>query len=165
MGCYVVGIAGSDDKARFIKETFGFDEAINYNSTNDLKAAVAEACPRGVDIYFDNVGGRISDHVLANINAYGRVPVCGTIANYNDTSPSTGPSLLPLVVYKFLTIRGFLIADFASQFSQGIAQLTQWLNEGKVHYTETVEEGFGKLPDAFIGLFDGKNTGKEIVKV
>jgi NADPH-dependent curcumin reductase CurA len=165
MGCRVVGIAGSDDKTALLKSKFGFDEAINYKTTTDMKAAIAAVCPGGVDIYFDNVGGPVSDAVFPNLNAYGRVPVCGAISNYNDTETPAGPSLLPLVVYKFLTIQGFLIADFSPRFAAGIAQLARWLKEGKLTYSETIVKGFDKLPEAFLGLFEGKNEGKMIVKI
>ena len=165
MGCRVVGIVGTDDKATLIKSKFGFDEALNYKTTPNLKDAIAKACPAGVDIYFDNVGGAISDSVIANLNAYARVPVCGTIANYNDTIDQLSPSLLPQVVYKFLTIQGFLIADFATRFPEGLALLVTWLKAGKLHYSETILEGFEHLPDAFIGLFEGRNEGKMIVKI
>lgn len=165
MGCRVVGIAGTDDKTLLLKSKFGFDEAINYKTTTDMKAAVAAACPDGVDIYFDNVGGPVSDAVFPNLNAYGRVPVCGAISNYNDTETPASPSILPLVVYKFLKIQGFLIADFAPRFAEGTAQLAQWLKDGKLTYSETITQGFEKLPEAFLGLFEGKNEGKMIVKV
>jgi len=165
MGCRVVGITGSDAKTALLKSKFGFDEAINYRTIKDMKAAIAEACPNGVDIYFDNVGGSVSDAVFPNLNAYGRVPVCGVISNYNDTEVSASPNLLPLVVYKFLTIQGFLIADFAPRFTEGTAQLAQWLKEGKLTYSETIVNGFEKLPEAFLGLFEGKNEGKMIVEI
>jgi NADPH-dependent curcumin reductase CurA len=165
MGCRVVGIVGTDDKARLIKSKFGFDEAINYKTTPDLRSAIAKSCSAGVDIYFDNVGGAISDSVIANMNTYGRVPVCGTIASYNDITEQLSPSLLPQVVYKFLTIQGFLIADFATRFPEALAQLATWLKSGKLNYSETIIEGFEHLPDAFIGLFEGRNEGKMIVKI
>jgi len=165
MGCRVVGITGSDDKTGLLKNKFGFDEAINYKTATDMKAAIAAACPNGVDIYFDNVGGPISDAVFENLNAYGRVPVCGAISNYNDKEKSLSPSLLPLVVYKFLTIQGFLIADFAPRFAEGTAQLAHWLKAGRITYSETIVKGFDKLPEAFLGLFEGKNEGKMIVEI
>jgi NADPH-dependent curcumin reductase CurA len=165
IGCKVVGIAGTDEKVNLLKTKFGYDGAINYKTTPDLKAEIAELCPEGVDIYFDNVGGTISDGVIAHMNNYGRIAVCGTISNYNDVEAQTGPSLLPIVVYKFLTIQGFLIGDHAARFPGVIAQLSAWLKEGKIAYSETILEGFDKLPEAFIGLFEGKNEGKMIVKV
>jgi NADPH-dependent curcumin reductase CurA len=165
MGCRVVGIVGTDEKAALIKGKFGFDEAINYRTVTDMTAALAAACPAGVDIYFDNVGGPVSDAVMACLNPYGRVAMCGSIANYNDTEQALSPSILPLVVYKFLTIRGFLIADFAARFPEGLAQLAAWLKQGKLTYSETIVEGFEQLPEAFIGLFEGRNEGKMLVKV
>lgn len=165
LGCRVIGIVGTDEKAALIKGKFGFDEAINYRTAADMPAAIAAACPGGVDIYFDNVGGPVSDAVLASLNPYGRVAVCGTIASYNDPKPALSPSILPLVVYKFLTIRGFLIADFAARFPEGLAQLATWLQQGKLTYSETIVEGFERLPEAFIGLFEGRNEGKMLVKV
>jgi NADPH-dependent curcumin reductase CurA len=165
MGCKVVGIAGTDKKTALLKTKFGYDGAINYKTTPDVKAAVAELCPEGVDIYFDNVGGTISDAVIANMNKYGRIPVCGTISNYNDVEEQTGPSLLPIVVYKFLAIQGFLIGDHTARFPGVTAQLAAWLKEGKIAYSETILDGFDKLPEAFIGLFEGRNEGKMIVKI
>lgn len=165
MGCKVIGIVSTDEKAALLKSKFGYDDVINYKNTPDMKAAVAKICPGGVDIYFDNVGGKISDGVIANMNAYGRIPVCGSISNYNDITEQTGPRLLPIVVYKFLTIQGFLIGDHAAKFTEVTKKLLAWLNEGRITYSETIMEGFDKLPEAFTGLFEGKNEGKMIVKV
>jgi NADPH-dependent curcumin reductase CurA len=165
MGCHVVGIVGTDEKKDLIKDKFGFDAAINYRAVPDMKSAIAAACPDGVDIYFDNVGGDISDGVLANVNDNARIPVSGAISNYNDLEIQNGPRLLPLVVYKRLLVRGFLIGDFASRFDEGREQLLAWLNEGRITYSETIVNGFDNLPQAFIGLFEGRNEGKMIVKV
>jgi NADPH-dependent curcumin reductase CurA len=165
MGCRVIGIVGTDEKANLINDRFGFDGAINYNAVADLPSEIATLCPAGVDIYFDNVGGNISDAVIANINSYGRIIACGAISNYNYASIPIGPSLLPLVVYKFLSIHGFLIADFAPRFPEGVKQLAAWINSEDLHYSETTTKGFEKLPEAFIGLFQGENSGKMIVQV
>jgi len=165
LGCRVIGIAGTDEKIELLKSKFGFDEAINYKTNPDIKAAIAAVCLNGVDVYFDNVGGEISDGVIANLNNNARIIVCGSISNYNDTEAQTGPRLLPLVVYKRLSIRGFLIADYADKFAEGTTQLSTWLKDGKLTYSETIMEGFDKLPEAFIGLFEGKNEGKMIVKI
>jgi NADPH-dependent curcumin reductase CurA len=165
MGCRVIGIVGTDEKAALIKDQFNFDEAINYKTEPDLRAAIAAHCVNGVDIYFDNVGGIISEAVLNNINTYGRVVVCGSISSYNEAEPLLSPSILPLVVYKFLSIQGFLIGDLAPGFPEGLIQLTTWIEEGKLKYTETILEGFEKLPEAFLGLFEGRNEGKMIVKI
>lgn len=165
MGCKVVGIVGTEEKAELIRSAFGFDDAINYNHIPDIKSAIANACPNGVNIYFDNVGGVISDGVIANMSSYGRIAACGAISNYNDAEEQMSPALLPLVVYKFLTIQGFLIGDYVTRFPEGLAQLSSWLQEEKLTYAETIIDGFENLPKAFIGLFEGKNQGKMLVRV
>lgn len=164
-GCKVIGIVGSDEKADFIKNELGFDAAINYKTNVDIGAVLDKLCPEGIDVYFDNVGGNISDAVISKMNDYGRVVVCGTIANYNDEKGAVGPRLLPLVVYKKLLIQGFLIGDYKERFNEGRAQLTQWLIDGNLNYRETIVKGFEQLPEAFIGLFNGKNEGKMLVEM
>ncbi len=165
MGCRVIGITGSDEKVELLKSKFKFDDAINYKTCTDLRKAIKNACPKGVDIYFDNVGGVISDAVLANINKYARLPVCGAISLYNENKLPIGPRLQPLLLTKSATMRGFIVSDFADKFAIAVKQLTIWLNEGNITYTETIIEGFDSIPAAFIDLFDGKNEGKMIVKV
>jgi len=165
LGCRVVGIAGSDEKVALLKSKFHFDEAINYNTTTDMKTAIKESCPDGVDIYFDNVGGSISDAVLANINKYARLPVCGAISLYNKTEVPVGPRIQPIILTKSATMRGFIISDFADKFPVATKKLTDWLNEDKLTFSETIVEGFDSIPQAFIDLFDGKNKGKMIVKI
>lgn len=165
MGCRVIGIAGSDDKVEMLKSKFGFDEAINYNSTKDMNKAIAEAAPNGVDIYFDNVGGAISDAVHRNINQFARVIICGAISLYNATELPMGPRVEGLLIKKSALMQGFIVSDFSDKFVEGAQQLGQWLQEGKLTYEETVVEGFDSIPQSFIDLFTGKNTGKMIVKV
>ncbi|MBB2148706.1 NADP-dependent oxidoreductase [Pedobacter gandavensis] len=165
LGCRVVGIAGTDEKVEMLKSKFHFDEAINYKTTTDLKAAVKAACPTGVDVYFDNVGAAISDAVLANINRYARIPVCGAISLYNATTPDLGPRIQPTMVIKSALMQGFIVSAFAAKFPEAIAQMSTWLKEGKLSYAETVVEGFDQIPQAFMDLFEGKNEGKMIVKV
>lgn len=165
MGCRVVGIAGSDEKVDLLKSKFGFDEAINYNTTEDMTKAIAEACPNGVDVYFDNVGGEISDAVHANINRLGRVINCGAISAYNDTSVLTGPRVEYFLIKKSALMQGFIVSNYAEKFPEGIKHLSKWLSEGKLTSTETIVEGFENIPQAFIDLFDGKNNGKMIVKI
>lgn len=164
-GCHVVGIAGTDEKVEMLKSKFGFDEAINYNTTKDMNKAIAKASPNGVDVYFDNVGGTISDAVHRNINQFGRVVVCGAISLYNATELPMGPRVEGLLIRKSALMQGFIVSDFSDKFAEGAQQLGQWLKEGKLTYEETVVEGFENIPQAFIGLFTGKNTGKMIVKV
>lgn len=165
LGCRVVGIAGSDDKVEMLKSKFGFDDAINYNTAKDIKKSIAAACPNGVDVYFDNVGGDISDSVHANINRFGRIIVCGAISSYNETSVPTGPRVEHFLIRKSALMQGFIIGNYAEKFSEGAKQLLKWLKEGKLTYTETIVEGFDAIPQAFIDLFDGKNNGKMIVKI
>lgn len=165
MGCNVVGITGTDEKAKLLKSKFKFDNAINYKTSKDLKEAIQNSCPNGVDIYFDNVGGEISDAVLANINKYARLPVCGYISDYNNTKVPIGPRIQPIILTKSATMRGFIIGDFSAKFPAAMKQLAVWLKEGKLTYAETIVNGFDNIPQAFIDLFSGKNEGKMIVKV
>ena len=163
-GCYVVGIAGSDEKIKLLKEEFGFDDVINYKTTTDMKKAIANACPKGVDIYFDNVGGEISDAVISNINFHARIPLCGQISLYNTTEKPMGPRLQPMLLTRSVLMQGFIVSNFQEHFPEGIKHLAQWLKEGKLQYSETIVHGFEKLPQAFLGLFSGENTGKMIVE-
>ncbi|WP_143310952.1 NADP-dependent oxidoreductase [Chitinophaga vietnamensis] len=164
-GCRVVGIAGGADKVKMLTDQFGFDAAIDYKNNKDMKAAVAAACPNGVDIYFDNVGGEISDAVMLNLNFHARVPLCGQIALYNATELPNGPRPQPLLVTRSILMQGFVIGNYASRFEEGFKALFAWVKAGKLKYTETVEEGFDHLPEALLGLFSGRNSGKMIVKV
>ncbi len=163
-GCRIVGIAGSDEKIKMLKEEFGFDEGINYKTTTNIKKDIAKACPKGVDIYYDNVGGEISDAVIANLNFHSRVVLCGQISLYNSTEIPVGPRPQPMLLTRSVLMQGFIVSDFQSQFPEGIKQLVNWVKEGKLKFTETIEHGFEKLPEALLGLFSGENTGKMIVK-
>lgn len=165
LGMRVVGLAGSDEKVALLKSVFGFDEGINYKSSPDLGKALASACPEGVDVYFDNVGGAISDAVLFHLNTFARVVVCGAISVYNETSLPKGLAVQPFLIRKRVLMQGFLVFDFADQYPKALEQLTQWLLEGKLQHRETLREGFEAIPQAFIDLFAGKNKGKMIVKV
>lgn len=165
LGCHVVGIAGSDEKTALLKSTFGFHETINYQTTSNLSEAIAKACPDGADIYFDNVGGVISDDVRASINRFGRIIVCGSISTYNQTSPPMGPRVETFLIRKSVLMQGFIVSNYAVKFPGALQQLTQWLTDGQLRYTETIAEGFNNIPKAFINLFEGSNTGKMIVKI
>ncbi len=165
LGCKVVGITGSDEKVALLKSKFRFDNAINYKTTPDLKEVIKNACPNGVDIYFDNVGGVISDAVLANINKHARLPVCGAISLYNNTTVALGPRLQPIILTKSATMSGFIVGDFFEKFPAATKQLTVWLKENNITFSETIVEGFDNIPQAFIDLFEGKNKGKMIVKI
>lgn len=165
LGCKVVGITGSDEKAALLTSKFKFDEAINYKTSSDLKDAIRSSCPNGVDIYFDNVGGEISDAVLTNINNHARLPVCGAISLYNNTDVALGPRLQPIILTKSATMRGFIVGDFFESFPAAIKQLTIWLKDDNITFIETIVEGFDNIPQSFIDLFEGKNVGKMLVKV
>jgi NADPH-dependent curcumin reductase CurA len=165
MGCTVVGITGTDEKVELLKSKFKFDKAINYKTTPDLKEAIGNICPKGVDIYFDNVGGEISDAVLANINKHARLPVCGTISHYNDTKVPVGPRIQPILLTKSAMMKGFIVGDYSAKFPAATNQLAIWLKEGKLTYAETIVYGFDNIPQAFLDLFEGKNKGKMIVKI
>jgi hypothetical protein len=165
LGLNVVGIAGTDDKVDMLKSEFGFDEGINYKTTENMTEAIAKACPDGVDIYFDNVGGDISDAVLYNINKFSRTINCGAISVYNNTEMPKSISVQPFLVKKSSLMQGFVIFDYADKHPAGIKQLTEWLQEEKLHYTETIHEGFDSIPQAFLDLFEGKNKGKMIIKL
>ena len=165
LGCHVVGIAGSDEKVEMLKSKLGYDHAINYKTTKDMAKAIAEACPKGVDVYYDNVGGPISDAVHNNINQFGRIIVCGAISTYNATETPMGPRVEGFLIKKSALMQGFIVGNYASKFAEGAKQLGQWVQEGKLVDEETIVEGFENTPQAFIDLFSGKNTGKMIVKI
>jgi NADPH:quinone reductase len=165
-GCQVVGIAGGPQKTKYLTAECGFDAALDYKSTSDYAAALRELCPQGIDAYFDNVGGPISDAVFTHLNQRARIAICGQIAQYNDTQTSQGPRLLRYVLVARATIRGFLIFDYSpAQTTSALAKLTEWVRSGKLKYHEDVIDGFENMPRAMIGLFLGENLGKRVVKV
>ncbi|MUH36872.1 NADP-dependent oxidoreductase [Zobellia amurskyensis] len=164
-GCRVVGIAGSDEKLTLMKDKFGFDEGINYKTTKNMNEAVAKACPNGVDVYYDNVGGEILDAAMNNINKNGRVINCGAISLYNETGPQTGPRYEGIFVKKTVLMQGFLVRDHVKEFGPATQQLLEWLNDGKLTYSETIVDGFENIPQAFLDLFEGKNKGKMVVQI
>ena len=164
-GCRVVGIAGSDEKTSYLTDELGFDAAINYKDTDDYAAALEDAAPDGVDAYYDNVGGEITDAVFANLNEGASVGICGQISLYNAEEPPVGPRKLGTVLTKRATVRGFLVGDFASRFEEATRRLGSWVESGDLQYRETVTEGLENAPDAFLGLFEGENVGKQLVKV
>lgn len=164
-GCRVVGTAGSDEKNEYLRRELGVDVAINYKTTENMFAALKEACPNGIDIYFDNVGGEVSNAVMPLINDFARIVVCGQISIYNSDKPSIGPRPQPFLLIHKATMRGFIITQYANRFAEGIAQLAQWFMSGKLKHAESITEGFENTPQAFIGLFSGENLGKQVVKI
>ena len=165
LGLNVIGIAGTDEKIDMLKSEFGFDHGINYKTTKDMKAAIKEAAPNGVDIYFDNVGGPISDAVLFNINQFARIIICGAISVYNKTELPMAVAVQPFLVKNSALMQGFIVSNYAEKFPVAMKQLSTWLGEGKLAYKETIVEGFDNTPQAFLDMMNGKNKGKMIVKV
>jgi NADPH2:quinone reductase len=164
-GARVVGFAGSDEKVSFLEDDLGFDAAINYKETDDYHAALAEAVADGVDVYFDNVGGPITDAVFTKLNLDARVAVCGQIAHYNDEEVPTGPRKLPGLIPVRAKVQGLLVSDFATRFGEASERLGRWVASGDLKHRETVVDGLENAPDAFLGLFSGDNIGKQVVKI
>ena len=163
-GCRVVGIAGGPEKCRYLKEELGVDAVVDYKA-GDVSQALKEASPKGVDIYFDNVGGEVSDAVLPLINHGARIIICGQISMYNNAKIELGPRPQPFLLINSALMRGFIITDYAARFAEGVVQLGKWFAEGKLKHAETIVEGFDNTPAAFIGLFKGENLGKQLVKI
>jgi NADPH:quinone reductase len=164
-GAYVVGIAGSDEKVKYLTEKLGFDKAINYKTCGNIRDALKEACPVGIDVYFENVGGEIGDAALSLLNKFARVPVCGAISAYNSTEGDIGNRVQTVLIKSSALMKGYVVNDYADRFKEGASQLGQWLSEGRLSYEETITEGFDNIPEAFLGLFQGNNLGKQLVKV
>ena len=168
-GCRVVGIAGGADKCRSAVQELGFDACIDHHSP-DLATQLAAACPQGIDVYFENVGGKVFEAVLPLLNTGARVPVCGLIAHYNATALPDGPDRSPLLMRTLLTKRirmqGFIIFDdYGHRYPEFLKDMGQWLTEGKVRFREDMVDGLENAPQAFIGLLEGKNFGKLVVRV
>jgi len=164
-GCRVVGIAGDQKKIDYLVNELGFDVAINYKTEVNVAGAIAAACPDGVDVYFDNVGGEISDAVISHINKGARIIICGQISLYNATKQPVGPRIQPTILKRSALMQGFIVSNYASRFPEGFQALARWVSSGQLKYTNTIYHGFEKLPEAFIALFEGKNLGKLIVEV
>ena len=167
-GTRVVGIAGTPEKCEFVKEELGFDACVNH-SLQDFAENLKSACPNGIDVYFENVGGKVFEKVLPLLNNFSRIPVCGIISSYNATQLPAGPNLTPLlmrnILVKRLTFRGFIVWDFDSQEEEALTQLSNWVKEGKIRYREDIVDGLENAPEAFMGLLEGKNFGKLVVRV
>lgn len=164
-GCKVVGIAGSPEKIDYLENELGLDKGINYKQTDDMQAAIKSACPDGVDVFFDNVGGELFDAVFANINRHGRIAICGQIAEYNAHNPPKGPRPMHTLIKKSARMEGFVVFDFSDEFEDAKKQIGEWYNNDELIYKENLIEGFENIPSAFIGLFEGDNIGKQMVKV
>src|SRR6202162_5849137 len=166
-GARAGGIAGGKDKCDYVKKELGFDDCLDHRDPN-LAAKLKEACPKGIDVYFENVGGKVFEAVFPLLNAFARVPVCGLIAHYNDTeapAPKWASSMMRAVLTKRLTIRGFIVSDFAARHADFLRDMSGWVREGKVKHREFVTEGLDSAPAAFMGLLKGANFGKQLVRV
>jgi NADPH-dependent curcumin reductase CurA len=162
-GCRVVGTAGSEEKVSWVTDELGFDAAVNYRAVDDIDGAIESVCPDGVDVYFDNVGGEITDAVVGASNQNARIAVCGQIAHYNATEVPTGPRILPRL--RHARIEDFTVRDFAHRYAEADERLIEWITADEIAYRETVTDGIENAPDAFIGLFEGENIGKQLIKV
>jgi hypothetical protein len=164
MGCRAVGIAGSPAKIDYITNELGFDAGINYK-TDDLDAALAATCPQGVNVYFDNVGGVVSDAVFEHLAVGARIVICGQISQYNLEQPELAPRNLRFLIVHQARMEGFLVFQFAHRYEEGRQRMAGWIREGKLKYKEDIVEGLENAPRAFIGLMQGKNFGKLLVKI
>ncbi len=164
MGCRTVGLAGTPEKIDYIVNELGFDAGINYKTEN-VSSALAAACPLGIDVYFDNVGGPITDAVFNLINVKARIAVCGQISQYNLEKPEMGPRNLWALIRNQARVEGFLVFQFAERFEEGMRQMAAWIAAGKLKYREEIAEGLENTPRTFIGMLKGANTGKQLVKV
>jgi NADPH-dependent curcumin reductase len=166
-GCRVVGIAGGAKKCTFLRDQLGFDAAIDYKAANDLGAALKVAAPKGVDVYFDNVGGDIHDTVMTQLAFRARIVICGTISSYNNPAGhvDTSPRNLRRLQIARGRMQGFLVWDFNARYPEGLARLAQWVKEGQIKYTEDIVEGLENAPDALAAVLSGRNFGKMLVRV
>src|ERR1039458_7845654 len=167
-GARAVGIAGGPDKCRYVNEELGFDACIDHRAP-DFAARLAAACPKGIDVYFENVGGAVFEAVFPLLNPFARIPLCGLISMYNAISLSPGPILLPhlmrAILTKRLTFRGFIVSDFFGRYGDFMRDVSAWVGEGRIKYREDVVEGLENAPRALIGLLRGENFGKLLVRV
>jgi NADPH-dependent curcumin reductase len=162
-GSRAVGIAGGADKCRFVLDTLGFDACVDHRAP-DFRDALAAACPNGIDVYFENVGGAVQQTVWSLLNDFARVPVCGLIAQYNLATPMPGPDMFT-VLRKRLTLRGFIVSDFAAKQADFLRDAGAWVRGGRIKYREDLVDGLENAPTAFLGLLQGKNFGKLLVRV
>jgi NADPH-dependent curcumin reductase CurA len=166
LGCRVVGIAGGKDKCDFVVNELGFDACIDYKDKNSsVREGLKQYCPKGVDVYFDNVGGEILDTVLTRINMKARIVICGAISQYNNTGPTRGPANYMSLLVNRARMEGMVVFDYAPRYPEGVAAIAKWIKEGTFKSREDVVEGLEKFPDALLMLFEGKNFGKLVLKV
>jgi len=164
-GCEVAGCAGSDEKVSLLKDEFGYQAAFNYRKSESLPKSIAEVCPKGIDVNFENVGGAIFEAALWNMRNFGRIALCGMIANYNDTKNEPGPRGMMSIIARRLTIRGFIVADHPEACKEYVSKAARWIAEGKLKYRESIARGIENAPTAFIEMLQGRNVGKQIVQL
>jgi NADPH-dependent curcumin reductase len=164
-GCRTVGIAGGAEKARLCREEFGYDAAIDYKAERDLDAALKRACPNGIDVYFDNTSGSISEAVLRHINKRARIVICGTASLASWDPWPTGPRVERHLLVKSARMEGFLVFDYEHRTQEAVTELAQWVRDGKLRYREDILEGLEQAPDAIAGLYRGENLGKRLIKL
>ena len=163
-GCRVIGIAGGQDKCDWLTSECGIDAAINYKSEN-VEQRLAELCPRGIDVFYDNVGGEILQAAVENMARHGRIVLCGQIASYNDGSTPEGPRNMMRLIYGSVRMQGFLMGDYAAEVPAAIAELDVWGRAGSISYREDVRAGFDQIPETFGALFDGSNRGTLLASI
>lgn len=164
-GCRVVGVAGSEAQISWLRDELGFDAAFSHRVGVDLEVALEELCPAGVDVYFDNVGGVVSDAVIRRINRRARIVVCGQTSQYNLAAPELGPRWLSRLVMRQARVEGFLVSDYAERFPEGREQLAAWLKQGELRYREDIAQGIEAAPQAFISMLQGNNQGNQLVRL
>jgi len=166
-GCHVVGSAGSEENVEWLLDDVKVDYAFNYKTVgeNNISSELKMGCPEGIDLYFDNVGGKHLEATIDNMKAFGRIVLCGMISQYNNTIPPIGPSNLFLAVTNRIRLEGFIVRDHYDLLTEFHSSMTKLINEGKTKWKETIAEGLENVPRAFIGLFKGENFGKMIIKV
>ena len=164
-GCSVAGCASSDEKVDLLRTEFGYDTAFNYRNSESLPKSIAEVCPSGIDVNFENVGGDIFEAALWNMRDHGRIALCGMISNYNDEELQPGPRGMMVIIGKRLTLQGFIVTDHPADCGDYVKKAAGWLHEGKLKYRETVAEGIENAPRAFIDMLNGRNIGKQIVRL
>lgn len=163
-GCYVVGSAGTDEKVKHLLDNCGYDAAFNYKTDTDYVGKLHELCPKGIDVYFDNVGGAMSDAVLLNLAQKARISICGAISQYNLEEQELGPRLNTMLLVKQASMEGFLVPQFLDKYPEGMKQMGEWVQQGKIKYREDILDGIENVPKAFIRMLNGENKGKQLVK-
>jgi len=166
-GCRTVGIAGGPEKCAYLRDELGYDATVDHRKAKDLKAmaaALGEAAPDGIDVYFDNVGGMTLDAVLSRINIHARIAICGMISEYNQTEPELAPRPTRALLVNRARMQGLIVFDWAKRYPEGLAQMATWIKEGKIKYREDVIEGIENMPKAMLRLFSGQNFGKQLVR-